>query len=137
MPLNVPRILARHQRAVYFLFGIYAGLLFVATHWPALRIPGPFERTDLIAHFSCFGTWAFLMMLCQRWGPAASWRNIALSVVVALLYAGFDEGLQAIPALKRTCAWDDYGANAIGIGIAATVMATLGKSLLRDPSLNQ
>lgn len=119
----------RRRRTIIFLFGLYAGLLFVGTHWPALRIEGPIRRPDLIVHFGAFGTWAFLMMLCAVWGPTSSWRNVGWSVAAALLYAAFDEGLQAIPALRRTCAWDDYAANAGGVLLAASIMLVGSRAL--------
>lgn len=117
----------RRGRVIAFLFGVYAGVLFVGTHWPALRIEGPIRRPDLVVHFGAFGTWAFLMMMCGVWGRVASWRNVGWSVVAALLYAGLDEGLQAIPVIRRTCAWDDYAANAGGVLIAAAVVVVVGK----------
>lgn len=122
-------------RGIVFLFGVYAGVLFVGTHWPALRIEGPIRRPDLVVHFGAFGTWAFLMMLCGVWGRASSWRNVLVSAGVAAGYAAFDEGLQAIPALRRTCAWDDYAANVGGVVIAAVVMvvgARVVRAMRRD-----
>jgi hypothetical protein len=111
------------RRGVVFVFGVYAGVLFVGTHWPALRIEGPVRRPDLIVHFGAFGLWTFLLMMCGVWGRVSSWRNLGWSVMVGLAYAGIDEGLQAVPALRRTCAWDDYAANAGGVLIAAGVVA--------------
>lgn len=118
------------RRAVVFVFGAYAGFQFMMTHWPKLVVPGP-GRPDLVVHFAVFGLWNALLIACARFGPALSWRNITASTVCASLYAGLDEGLQAIPALRRVCAWDDFGANVAGIHLVA-VAALLLSMVFRE-----
>jgi hypothetical protein len=117
----VTEFLARHQTLLRAVFGVHAGTLFVLTHWPNLKVEGPMPRPDLWAHFIFFGGWCAFATLAGLFGPALSPANIAQSSMLALTYAAFDEGLQAIPALGRTCALDDFGANTIGV---------LGSSLL-------
>ena len=119
------------RRAVVFLFGAYAGFQFMMTHWPKLVVPGP-GRPDLIVHFAVFGLWNALLISCARFGPALSWRNITASTVLASVYAGVDEGLQAIPVLRRVCAWDDYGANVAGIHLVAVAALLLSWALRRS-----
>lgn len=103
-----------------FIFGGYAGLLFMATHWPKVAIPAE-GRWDLLVHASVFGTWAILLMSTGPFGPARSERNIARCVPIAMIYACIDEGLQAVPLVKRVAAWDDLAANMTGILIASLV----------------
>ncbi|MBX3379507.1 MAG: VanZ family protein [Phycisphaeraceae bacterium] len=109
------------------VFAGYALLLFTGTHWPNLQIRGPVERTDLWVHLGAFGTWAALAAACGFFGPVFSKRNLTLSWMTAVGYACIDEGLQAIPALGRTCAWDDLAFNVLGISLAIGGMWGLGR----------
>ena len=116
------------------VFWLYALLLFTGTHWPKLRIEGPIPRPDLYIHFAAFGLWAFCFGMCGFFEPKVprfSMRNYVMTFFAGLVYAAFDEGLQAIPALGRTCAWDDYAANAGGILIGTLVLAAVGRFLAR------
>lgn len=113
-------LLLRHQRILRIGFWIYAILLFTATHWPALELNVPMvERPDLIIHFGCFGGWYIAFWLAAWIGPPLRVRSIGLAILAAILYAGFDEGLQAIPFVRRHCAWDDFLANCGGVLLAA------------------
>lgn len=105
------------RRAAFFL---YVPVLFVGTHWPALQVPGE-GRPDLWVHLAAFGLWTTLFIACGFFGPVLSTRNIASALLIAPLYAAFDEGTQAIPALRRTAAWDDYAFNCTGIVLACTI----------------
>lgn len=109
-------------------FWAFAGLLFIGTHWPNLRIEGPVQRTDLWVHLSVFGTWMLLACLCRFFGPTAAWGNVWRTWLAAITYAAFDEGLQLIPALHRTAAWDDYAANVTGITLAGALVLILGRA---------
>ncbi len=111
----------RWARAVFW---VYAAFIFVGTHWPKLEIPGT-GRPDLFAHVAVFGLWAALFIACRFFGPALSWRNIGLGALVSAAYSGIDEGLQAIPFIRRVPAWDDWGANLLGVGVAAAGAAAL------------
>ncbi len=99
-------------------FWCFAALVFTMTHWPKLRVPGP-EGTDLVAHMTAFGTWTMLLGLAALLGERFAARSILLGLAVGAAYAAVDEGLQAIPAIGRTCAWSDYGADVLGV-IAGT-----------------
>lgn len=115
----VPRALARRT------FFVYVPLLFLATHWPNFQIPVP-GRPDLIVHAAVFGLWTAVLIACAFFGPALSWRNIAWCTLIAAVYSGVDEGLQAVPWIRRHAAWDDWGANLIGVlgvGLAAAALA--------------
>ncbi|HMN41512.1 MAG TPA: VanZ family protein [Phycisphaerales bacterium] len=120
--------LVRYRKTLRVLFWVFAGALFVGTHWPALRIDVPMiRRPDLVVHFVIFAAWFGLFWLTAYVGEPLRLRSILLAVVVACVYAGVDEGLQAIPWVRRTCAWDDYAANCVGValGAFAALVATL------------
>ena len=105
----------RVSRAALGVFVVYTVVLSVATHWPRLRIEGPIERPDLWIHMGAFGLWAALLAMTGLLAPRWTVKNILASTLVALAYAAIDEGSQAIPALGRTAALDDYLADAAGI----------------------
>lgn len=115
-------------------FPLYALGLFTGTHWPKLQIHGPIPRTDLVLHVSCFFGWAFLLTLCGFFGPRWSHRNIARVVGLGILYSALDEGLQAIPALHRSCDWSDFLADCSGILLAGIVALTIGLATRPRPS---
>lgn len=107
-------------------FWCFAALLFTMTHWPKLKVPGP-EGTDIVAHMVSFGTWTVLFGLAAWFPPRFSMRSLVLGLVVGVLYAAVDEGLQAIPALGRTCAWDDYGADVLGVVVGTLTLFVIGR----------
>jgi len=111
-------------------FIIYALVLVTATHWPQLRVEGPVPRSDLYIHVAAFGLWTCLLIATELLGPWRSKPAVAKAVIVGLIYAAIDEGTQAIPALGRTVALDDYFANALGVilaGIAALTASAFFK----------
>jgi hypothetical protein len=103
-------------------FVAYACLLFVATHWPNLRIRGG-GRPDLLVHASVFALWTALLIAAGLFGPALSRRNLLTVAAIAPLYAAFDEVSQAIPALGRTAAFDDYLFDLVGVALALLTAA--------------
>jgi VanZ family protein len=119
------------RRPVRWLFLGYSLVLIVLTLWPALKVPEIVHRSDLVAHLSFFGAFTTLAIASGFFGPVFSRRNISLAWIACAAFAGIDEGLQAIPALNRTCAWDDMAANTMGTLAAALLMALWG-SLARD-----
>ncbi len=119
------------RRWVRAAFWAYAAFVFVGTHWPKLEIPGT-GRPDLFAHVAVFGLWTAMFIACRFFGPALSWRNIGLGALVSAAYSGIDEGLQAIPFIRRVPAWDDWGANLIGVAGAAVIAAGLRLLIAKD-----
>lgn len=109
---------------VWFVFGLYAGFMFMMTHWPRLTIPLP-GRPDLLVHMTIFGIWTGLLIACGRFGPALSGRNIGWCFGVGVVYAAIDEGLQAIPFIRRTAAWDDWGCDLTGVALACVIALVL------------
>lgn len=116
------------------VFVLYAILLFTGTHWPKLRIEGPIPRPDLIIHFVAFGLWAFFFGFCAFFAPRYTFKNYVITFFAGVVYAAIDEGLQAIPALGRTCAWDDYAANVGGIFLGTLALAAVGHFAKRRTS---
>ncbi len=117
----------RAKRMLRPLLGGYALLVAVVTLWPALKVPIPVHRSDLIAHMTSFGLLGLLTTAAGLFGPAFSRRNMLLSGLIAGVFAAGDEALQAIPLLNRTCAWDDMAANVMGILAAMLVMGWWGR----------
>ena len=117
------------------VFLAYAACLFVATHWPNLVIEGPIPRPDLVAHCLAFGTWTALCMYAGWFARPASAENLFPSLLLSGMYAGVDEGLQAIPFVHRFAALDDFGANMIGVLLASAVAAWIARrgSVRRAP----
>lgn len=107
---------SRFLRAAFVL---YALALFTLTHWPrfTVDIPGV-ERPDLFVHLAAFGIWTLLLNLASFLGPPHTARTVLLTALVAAVYACIDEGLQAIPFLQRTAAWDDLAADLLGVASA-------------------
>lgn len=102
---------------IRYAFWPFAGLIFVLTHWPNLKIEAPIQRPDLIAHVAVFGVWTAFCIACAFFGPALSIRNILLSGVVSVIYSSIDEALQAVPFVQRHAAFDDAAANACGVAL--------------------
>lgn len=110
-------------RVVYLVgFGVYALALFIATHWPRLAIDSPIRGTDKIIHVGVFFVWTLLLAAAVR-HRRPRLRTLGL---IACGYAALDEGLQAIPALGRTCSWWDLLANVVGVVVALCVLALCG-----------
>ncbi len=111
-------------------FAVYALALFVGTHWPQLKIHGPLPRTDILLHMIAFGGWTTAITLAGFFGPRWSGQNLHRSLLASLAYAGLDELSQgAMTFIHRTCAWDDFGANAAGVLAAGVVLWILSRSV--------
>lgn len=96
----------------------FAAALVTATHWPALRIDGPVDRTDLVLHAAAFGALTLLVIGCRLFGTALSRRNIAISGAAVAAFAALDEVTQGIPVLQRTPDPLDWIADAAGVLVA-------------------
>jgi hypothetical protein len=105
-------------------FWAYAAFVFIGTHYPKLVVPGA-GRPDILVHIAVFALWTALIIACGFFGPPLSARNLIVSAVIAAIYSGVDELLQAIPFIRRVPAWDDWGANLIGVASATGVAALL------------
>ena len=89
-------------------FALYAAVLFVATHWPALVLPSVVPVSDRTIHFVAWGIWLSLL--------ANAWRlPLSLLLGIGLVCCLADEASQAIPFLNRHASLMDAVANAIGV----------------------
>lgn len=130
-----PRPLFPHA---LFLFALYAGALFLATHWPRLTLPmGVIPRPDLLQHLVAFGIWSALFTACGIFGRWNSGRNIMLSLVCGIVYACIDEGLQAIPAIRRVFGWEDMAFNILGVLVGVPCLLLAAKGLRRKDAENR
>lgn len=118
--------LERRRGVARLVFLTYALVLFVGTHWPALdiRVEG-IERPDLFVHFGVFGIWIVLLWTTGLVGSIDRWSTLPVLALVGCGYSAIDERLQAIPWMRRTCAWDDLQANWIGIGLGVVLISVL------------
>ena len=132
------------KRLARVAFWFYAIALFVATHWPNLRIESShIPRPDIFIHMAVFGGWVMLLVATGYLAPGSDdplaesrgvrgWlrlvtrpRAVLLAMFVALAYAALDELTQGVPGLGRTVALDDYAANCGGIVAACGAAALL------------
>jgi VanZ family protein len=91
----------------------YWCLLFVATHYPRVRIPGEIPNSDKVVHFTVFGLLAFLYWrFAEARGPLGS-RFVWASAGVLVAYAALDEWLQQF--FGRYTDIVDFAANTAGI----------------------
>ena len=102
-------------------FVVYALVLLVLTMWPQLEIHGPVERTDLWIHAPAFGLWGLLLYASELIAPRREWRNVAMSGLISLAWAGIDEWGQRY--FNRHSAADDFAANAFGVWIGMAITA--------------
>jgi VanZ family protein len=112
-------------------FALYALALFIATHWPRLAIDSPVRGTDKVIHASVFCLWTLL--LAGATSTPARRAPLGRIGLIAGVYACIDEGLQAIPALGRTCSWADLLANFGGVGIGLVILAISRRKVASAP----
>lgn len=96
-------------------FWLYTAVLTAFLLWPRLTLPPVMPRPDLLVHGLAFGLLTLLLCL---WNPARSTspaQTALLAFAVGTVYGGITELLQQVPALKRTGALDDWGADVFGV----------------------
>jgi hypothetical protein len=104
------------------VFVLYAIVLFVATHWPKLKIESvEIERPDILIHIGAFAAWSWFLLFSGVVRQSSVWKTAGLAWVCGAIYAGIDESLQAIPIVQRTAAWDDYIADVGGVTLGCLV----------------
>ncbi|MFM9958887.1 MAG: VanZ family protein [Phycisphaerales bacterium] len=119
------------SRPARVVFALYAVALFIGTHWPQLAIPMA-GRPDLVVHLTIFSIWTVLLFVSGLLGDPRSWRAVALVQVVAAAYACVDEGLQAVPFIRRWFAWDDMMFNTLGVLLGTLINISLRRFLDRS-----
>jgi VanZ family protein len=101
------------RRVALVALPVYWVLLFIATHYPRVRIPGEIPHSDKIVHFGAFGLLALLFWLFGRARGAIGDRFVWIAAAVLIPYAAFDEWLQQY--VGRFTDLMDFIANTIGI----------------------
>jgi VanZ family protein len=97
-------------RSARIALPIYWVLLFVATHYPRVRIPGEIPQSDKVVHFAAFGVLAFLYWhFARARGAAFVWTSAAILIA----YAALDEYLQQF--FDRHTDLMDFVANTLGV----------------------
>lgn len=107
----------RWERLWLIALPVYWVALFVATHYPRVRIPGEIPHGDKLIHFAAFGLLALLFWAALR---PRDGRFVAWALPVLVAYAGFDEWLQQF--VGRFTDVMDFVANTAGI---VTVLGAL------------
>ena len=107
------RVRTRRDRAWKVALAVYWVLLFTATHYPRVVIPGEIPHRDKLVHFGAFGTLAFLFWFAIR-------PRVWVAAAILILYAALDEWLQQF--FGRFTDLFDFFANTIGIVV---VLGTL------------
>ncbi len=106
--------------------------LFVATHWPRLKIEVDGRdlgemQIDKLVHFGAFAVLGLLFIAAQ-WGGG---RFVLVGTLLAGGYALLDEGSQMLPVLERTASWVDLGSNLAGVFAAWCGAAVLRWNVMR------
>ncbi|HWO25725.1 MAG TPA: VanZ family protein [Kofleriaceae bacterium] len=108
-----PVIRTRWQHAAQIALPVYWLLLFVATHYPRVQIPGEIPHSDKLVHFMAFGVLALLYWQFARVRRGVGPRLVWSSAAVLLAYAALDEYLQQF--VGRFTDVLDFVADAAGI----------------------
>ncbi len=103
----------RWRHAAQIALPAYWLLLFFATHYPRVPIPGEIPHSDKLVHFTAFGVLAFLYWQFARVRRGVGPRFVGSSAAVLLAYAALDEYLQQF--VGRFTDLMDFVANAAGI----------------------
>ncbi len=111
--INGPGLAARWARPAFWCYAI---VLFVGTHLPGADLgDGPIPHPDKVVHVVVFGVWALLFAMTGYAGARDRAMTWAVVWGVGSVYAAVDEGLQAIPAIRRHFSLADLGANLAGV----------------------
>jgi VanZ family protein len=111
---------SRWDRAARVALPVYWIALFVATHYPQVRIPDQVPGNDKLVHFTAFGLLAALRWWFERARRPITNRFVWTSGIVLIAYAAFDEYVQQF--VGRFTDPLDFVANASGIVTVLTVL---------------
>jgi VanZ family protein len=130
MTSSTPR---RSVRATAALIALpaYWVLLFAATHYPRVRIPGEIPHGDKLIHFAAFGLLALLFwQFGKARGPLGP-RFVWIAAAILIPYAGLDEWLQQF--VGRFTDLMDFIANTAGI-VAVLAVLEAHRRVTRAPA---
>jgi VanZ family protein len=111
------RLVSWRKRIWIVALPVYWALLFTATHYPRVRIPGEIPHSDKLVHFTAFGLLAFLFW--RALDPKTS-RFVVWAGPLLIGYAGLDEWLQQF--VGRFTDFNDFIANGTGIACVLGVL---------------
>ena len=103
----------RWDRAALVALPAYWVLLFVATHYPRVPIPGEIPHGDKLVHFTAFGLLAFLYWRLAKAVGRAGKHFVWYTAALLIAYAALDEYLQQF--FGRYTDVMDFAANTAGI----------------------
>ncbi len=120
------------RRLALVALPLYWLALFIATHYPRLRLPDEIPQSDKIAHVTAFAlltllVWAFAQAR-HPIGPRFAW----ISALGLVAYAALDEWLQQFVGRYTDIA--DFFANASGIATVSIVLEVLRRRSRRGAS---
>lgn len=111
---------SRRDRAALVALPAYWIVLFIATHYPRVRIPDQIPGGDKLVHFTAFGILALLRWRFELARRPISTRFVWLTAGVLIAYAAFDEYVQQF--VGRFTDALDFLANTSGIVAVLTVL---------------
>ena len=115
------------DRAALIALPVYWVALFVATHYPRVRIPGEIPHSDKLIHFAAFG---LLALLYWRFMKARKRTVGWVGAAILVAYAGLDEYLQQF--FGRYTDVMDFVANTVGVVTVLGVIALLSRVMPRS-----
>ena len=111
---------SRWDRVALIALPAYWVALFIATHYPRVKIPDQLPGKDKLVHFTAFGLLAFLRWRFELARRPISTRFAWITAVVLIAYAAFDEYVQQF--VGRFTDPLDFLANASGIIVILAVL---------------
>ena len=119
-------------RITTVVLGVYWLALFVATHLPSQSLPS--MGSDKVYHVAAFAGLGFLLSWAASLMVRGVHRQVPLVLVIATLYASFDEWSQQF-VVGRTPVIADFGAALGGAAVGLLCLLALRAVLVRDASL--
>ena len=118
------------RRLALVALPVYWVALFIATHYPRVRLPDEIPHSDKIAHFSAFGLLALLFWSFMRARREIGPRFFWVSTPVLVAYAALDEWLQQF--VGRFTDLNDFFANTAGIVTVSIAIAVVSRARRRS-----
>jgi VanZ family protein len=124
----------RVKRLAQIALPVYWVLLFVATHYPRVPVPGEIPHGDKLVHFAAFGLLALVFWLFFQVRRPLGDRFVWASAAILVPYAALDELLQQF--VGRHTDVMDFLANTAGIVCVLTVLEVVRRRRLDKNQLS-